>query len=176
MKMWQQARRRTMACCVLVAALSTSAAAGGDAGNKVGPGSKRSAGSFLVWWQQEQFCTELGLSQELRKKLAAELDNLQTSYQLTQTKLNDARKKQTEMLLGAEFDRAAVKAFNQKEVVVLSEKMQALNFEARLVVRAALSAEQLAKIAARHPRFFTSRWFKTSPLPVRQGQVVVDEE
>lgn len=172
----QKARLATLACCLLAALLSTLAAAGGDAGKQGGPGSKRGAGSFLVWWQQEKVCTELGLGAELRKKIAAELDNLQTSYQLTQTRLNDARKMQTALLLGADFDREKVKAFNQKEVVPLSEKMQALNFEARLVVRAALSAEQLAKIAAQHPRFFTARWFKTSPLPVREGQVVVEDE
>lgn len=139
------------------------------------PGSLGNA-RFLAWWRDDQLCAELGIAPDLRKELAARLENLQTSYQLEQTKLNDARAKQSAMLADPKVSREQLLAFNRAEVAAASEKMQSLNFEARLLVRGKLAPGQLEKIVAGHPRFFVARWFKMSQVPVREGQVVVDDE
>lgn len=80
------------------------------------------------------------------------------------------------MLLDPTIDGAALVAFNREQIITPSERMQALNFEARLLARGQLDKPQLAAIAASHPHFFTARWFQRSQVPVREGKVILQEE
>lgn len=166
-------RRRAASVLLLLAALL---AAGGLGFAAPAAQGQLGGARFLAWWQDEKLCGELGISAELRRELAPKLDNLQTSYQLEQTRLNDARAKQGAMLADPKVGREQLLAYNRAEVAAVSERMQALNFEARLLVRGRLSAAQLEKIVASHPRFLIARWFRMSVVPVREGRVMVDDE
>lgn len=136
----------------------------------------RRGGAHLVgWWQREEFCAELGIDSALRKQLAAELENMQTTYQVIQTRLTEARQRQSALLL----DPAAGKDklyFSHGAVAAASDSLRELNFEARLLVRDKLKAGQLARIAGIQPQFFSARWFKASAVPVLEGKVAADEE
>lgn len=132
--------------------------------------------TFVAWWDDASLCSELGISAELRSGLARELNNLQTSYQLAQTQLTEARRIQSELLLKASASRQDLVKFNETRIAAPSERMQTLNFEARLLVREKLGLPLLARIAAAHPKFLSARWFKTSHVPVREGTVVFEEE
>lgn len=136
----------------------------------------RRAAHLVGWWQHEELCGRLGIGAELRRQLAGQLENLQTSYQLAQTRLAEARRRQSAMLLDPATSNEQLLAFNRGEVAVASETMQALNFEARLLVRGRLTREQLAKIGAEQPLFFSARWFKASAVPVLEGKVAADDE
>jgi hypothetical protein len=136
----------------------------------------RRGGAHLVgWWQREEFCAELGIDPALRKQLAAELDNMQVTYQVIQTRLTEARQRQSALLL----DPAAGKDklyMSHGAVAAASDSLRELNFEARLLVRDKLKPGQLARIAGMKPQFFASRWFKASAVPVLEGKVAADEE
>lgn len=153
---------------LLVAAWATSA--------EVGPAPPKGAGSFLVWWQQEKLSDDLGIPSELRKELATRLEALQTSYQIAETRLRDARRKQSALLFDPAVAKQKLTDFNRTEVAANSDRLQALNFEARLLVRGRLSPEQLKRIASSHPQFFSARWFKSSRVPVLEGKVVQEDE
>lgn len=134
------------------------------------PAPARRGARFVGWWQDAELSAEIGIPAGLRQQLATELENLQISYQITQTRLNEARKKQSAMLADPGESRDQLLAFNRTEILPLSEKMQSLNFEARLLVRSRLDRAQLLEVG-KHPQFFSGRWFKASPLPVREGKV-----
>lgn len=165
------APRGRIALAFALLALAALAAAGDP-----GAPARRPAANLVGWWQHEELCRRLGIGAELRRQLAAGLENLQTSYQIAQTRLAEARRKQSAMLLDPAVGSAELLAFNRAEVVVASERMQSLNFEARLLVRGRLAPVQLAKIGAEHPQFFTARWFKASAVPVLEGRVAADGE
>jgi hypothetical protein len=140
-----------------------------------GEPARRPAANLVGWWQQPPTCAKLGIGEELRRRLAPQLEKLQTSYQIVQTRLAEARRRQSAMLADPAASREALLEWNRAEVVAASEKMQSLNFEARLLVRGQLGKEQLQALAERHPQFFAARWFKASALPVIEGRVVEEE-
>ena len=140
------------------------------------PQQGREPGGLVAWWRRPDLCAELGISEALRQTLAPRLESMQTSYQMEQTRLNEARGHQTEMMLDPSADRSALAAFNRDQVVAPSDRMQSINFEARLYVRASLEKRQLETIARTHPSFFTAKWFQRAVVPVREGKVVVQEE
>lgn len=140
------------------------------------PAAQRDAGGLVAWWKQKSLCDELGLTAAQRQRLVAGLESLQTRFQLAQTRLNEARARQTVMMLDPAIDAAALVAFNRDEVVAPSDQMQAFNFEARMLVRGELAKPQLEAIARSHPRFFTARWFQRSAVPVHEGKVILQEE
>lgn len=162
--------RLALSLASLLLALAALAAAGDPAAP-----ARRPAANLVGWWQHEELCARLGIGAELRRQLAGGLENLQTSYQLAQTRLAEARRRQSAMLLDPAVGSEKLLSFNRVEVVAASEKMQALNFEARLLVRGRLSPAQLVKIGAEHPQFFTARWFKASAVPVLEGKVSADD-
>lgn len=137
---------------------------------------KREGAGFVAWWKSDSLCRELGLDEAQQKGLAGQIENLAISYQLAQTRLNEARARQSAMLFDPAIDREALIAFHRSEIQAPTEAMQQANFEARLAVRARLSREQLATLERTHPRFFSARWFATSRVPVREGQVLVEDE
>jgi|CXWL01.1.fsa_nt_gi hypothetical protein len=137
---------------------------------------KREAVSFVAWWKSDSLCRELGLDEAQQKGLAGQLENLAITYQLAQTRLNEARARQSALLFDSTIDRETLIAFHRNEIEAPTEAMQQANFEARLAVRARLSREQLAAIERTHPRFFSARWFATSRVPVREGRVLVEDE
>lgn len=139
------------------------------------PASPKGAGRFLVWWHEEKLCAELGITPELRQELAARLDALQTSYQIAQTQLWEGRRQQSAMFLDPTVDAQKLAELNRTQVAVHSDRLQALNFEARLFVRGRLSQAQLTKLASSHPQFFSARWFKSSRVPVLEGKVIEEE-
>ncbi len=146
------------------------------AGSDTTPAAPREATPLQNWWKRDAFCTELGLSPALRQELSSALDSLQTGYQLAQTRLSDARERQTRMMFDPAVSRDALVAFNRDEIAPLTQKMQQANLEARLLVRSRLTAAQIQTLQRTHPGFFTARWFRFSPVPVREGHVVVQEE
>lgn len=160
--------RMLLSCLWLAAAWTASA--------EVGPAPPKGAGSFLAWWQQEKLSEELGIPSELRKELAARLETLQTSYQIAETRLREARRQQSALLLDPAVDAQKLTDFHRTEVAANSDRLQALNFEARLLVRGRLSPEQLKRIAGSYPQFFSARWFKSSRVPVLEGKVVQEDE
>lgn len=127
------------------------------------------------WWTREPVCDRIGLTAEQRRTFAADLRNLQVSYQILQTSLSDARARQTAMLLDPATTEAALLAYNRKEVARLTDELQALNFKARLQVRKGLTRVQLETIGKELPGFFAGRWFDSSRREVRQGKVVIEE-
>jgi len=129
--------------------------------------------SVVAWWEREPLCKRFGIPPELRLKLAGELDTTQTSYQLLQTRLGDARAVQSRLLLDPASTDEAIARHNRDEVARLSGAMQEQNFKARLLVRRALSREQLATIARELPDFFGGRWFRAPAARVQQGNVVI---
>ncbi len=139
-------------------------------------GHREGMANLMEWWSDPKLCKEMGIGEALRERLAKELDNLKTTYQVTQSELNQARKRQTEMLFDAKTSKAEVEKYNREHVVMLSDRMQTTNWDARLLVRTLLDADQLALIAKKHPQFFTSRWFKTSKVPIRQGKVILKKK
>lgn len=128
------------------------------------------------WWTNKAKCQEWGIDEALREELAKGLENLQTSYQVAQTQLNEARKQQTEMMFDAKISNKELAAYNKEHVLALSDRMQAANFDARLLVRGLLNKEQMSKIAADHPQFFSTRWFRVAKVPVREGKVVIKKK
>lgn len=134
---------------------------------------KRGMTNLMDWWNNPKLCKEMNIDDALRARIAKELDNLQTTYQVTQTELNEARKRQTKMLFDPKVPKAELEKFNREQVVPLSDRMQSTNFAARLLVRSMIDPAQLKLIEGRHPQFFTSRWFKTSKIPIRQGKVII---
>lgn len=140
------------------------------------PAPKRDVGQFVTWWKNDKLARDLGLDDVQRKQLTAELENLQVGYQLAQTRLNEARTKQSAMMIDPAVDRAALVAFHQAEIAPPTDAMQQANFDARLAVRSRLRPDQLAAIGRDQPLFFSARWFKTSRVPVREGRVVIEDE
>lgn len=137
---------------------------------------KRDVGQFVTWWKNDKLTRDLGLDEAQRQQLTAELENLQVGYQLAQTRLNEARKKQSAMMIDSAVDRAALVAFHRTEIAPPTDAMQQANFDARLVVRSRLRPDQLSAIGRSQPLFFSARWFKTSRVPVREGRVVIEDE
>jgi hypothetical protein len=134
---------------------------------------KKGMSNLMDWWNNPKLCKELNIEDSLRARIGKELDNLQTTYQLTQSQLNEARKRQTKMLFDPKLSKAELEKFNREQVVPLSDRMQATNFAARLLVRSMIDPSQLKTIENSHPQFFTSRWFKTTKVPIRQGKVII---
>lgn len=131
---------------------------------------------IAAWWTRPDFCAELGIDDSLRILLAEKLNQMQTTYQVTRTKIGAARKQQSEMLLDYLRSDNEVATFHAAEVAHLSAKMSQLNFEARLSARRQLNKTQLALIAEKCPRFFSSPWFRRSRVQVREGKVTVKKK
>jgi hypothetical protein len=145
--------------------------AGGPAlGDEVEP-SPAGARRLVGWWHQPAMCAELGIPTAQREDLARELDQLEITYQLAQTALNAARHQQSLLLADPTVSAERLLAHNRDEVVAQSDRMQATNFQARLLVRSKLSPAQLGELTKKSPVFFAARWFRAARVPVREGQV-----
>lgn len=146
-----------------------------QAGDAAPPAAPREPRQLVAWWQQDVVCAKAGLGSELCASLGAELDNLQTSYQVEQTKLIAARERQSRLLADPATPREVLTALNRDEVQPASSKMQMLNFEARMLVRSRLQPSHLEALVAAFPHFFAARWFQASSVPVREGVLIEGE-
>ncbi len=137
------------------------------------PTTKKNMGRLPVaWWDQAELCQQLGIREDQRVEFAEKLNHLQMSYQIAQTKLNDARQRQSNDMFDPTIDAQTIETLHRQDISTASAEILSLNFQARLFVRNALNANQLQKLQIEAPRFFSAKWFKRPRNKTYKGKVI----
>lgn len=126
---------------------------------------------LVGWWNHPEILSRLDLEEKQSEAMTTYLRNIELSYQLSQSKLKQARLEQTRMIEDPKASRSQIEKINREQLQPLSISMLELNIEARLWVREQLSDEQLASILKTSPGFFRGRWFRPSSHAVREGKI-----
>lgn len=129
---------------------------------------------YQGWWRKPELVRSLGISQDQLAALVPKLENLEKGFQLTSSEILRARKTMSRHFLDPSNPAERLTTDHQK-LVELRARIQAANFEARLAVRNALSAQQLSIIAEHAPQFFQRAWFRRNANPVYRGKVIADQ-
>jgi len=120
------------------------------------------------WWTLDEAQRALQLSPAQIEAFAKRLRNDELSYQLAQTELRQARRRQAQLLEMEDVDIEQIRALHREQLQPRSERILQINFEARLWVREQLSADQVQAALRFSPRFFRARWFRSSKGAVQE--------
>jgi hypothetical protein len=124
--------------------------------------------SYVAWWQKPAMQQTLDLADQDWHEIQSYFERMVIEYNAKRSELVVSKQELLARYSQSDQTNEAIDDFFKEYVAKFEAEIQEMRFSFRMHLRKQLSKQTLDRLAAEHPKFFTSRWIPVTKTPIRK--------